>query len=425
MCAAGQVQDRIRAFLRRFHKPGPLLVAISGGSDSTALLVALSHLIGEADFRGFSLQAITIDHGLRLGSAEEAQAVARLCQRHGIPHRIRRWDGEKPVTGIQAAARAARYRLLADEASESGAMAVLTGHSADDQRETIAMRAARGAGEGLSGMAEQTLIEETVWLLRPLLSLDRQTLRAALSEWGETWLEDPSNDNPRFERVRLRIRGVGTAEVPDRDRASASARQAAWLDQQVTVTAGAVAQVSLPPSFETDENALTALFRLSAVIGGKAHLPQAEARLRLAAWLAAGAPGRKTLGGTVFDRRREALYLYRENRGLAAERLTAGGDLYDGRYLLCGPAGGEALIRPAADRARCEALLVAGGVPAAIAKRAAPALVEVVGATPPFRLERRIAAQRHFLSGFDLKVAESLRRHFGVPGLPDLPLGSS
>lgn len=147
--------------------------------------------------------------------------------------------------------------------------------------------------------------------------------------------------------------------------------------------------------------------------------------MRMADWLASGEPGRKTLGGTVFDLRRDALYLYRENRGLKAERLVVGGDLYDGRYQLSGPQGQEAMVRPVREQEKAGALLITAGVPAAIARRAAPALVEIEDAAPGLRLERRIAAHRHFLPGFDLKAAESLRRHLGVPGLPDPPLEAS
>lgn len=425
MDPVGALVEQLRTCLRRFRKPGPLVVAISGGSDSTALLTGLSRLRTDPAFAGFSLHAVTIDHGLRAGSAEEAEAVAALCKRLAIHHRIRCWQGEKPETGLQAAARAARYRLLAHEARALEAAALLTGHSADDQRETIAMRAARGEGDGLSGMAEQTLIEEDVWLVRPLLALDRQTMRTALLEWGEPWLDDPSNDNPRFERVRRRREGIAARDFPERDRARTAEAQAKWLDAHVQVTAGAVARVSSISSVIGQDDASLALFRLSSAIGGKVHLPPVEARLRIVGWLQAGEPGRKTLGGTVFDLRRDALWLYRESRGLLPKRLQVDGDLYDGRYLLCGPPQGQALAGPVSDREEAIRGLEAGGVPTAIAKRAAPALVALDPAVSGFRLERRIAAQRHFLPGFDLKVAQSLRQHFGLPVLPVPPLSAS
>lgn len=186
-------------FLNSFKAPAHLLVAVSGGSDSTGLLVALATLCATGRYPGISLSACTIDHDLRPGSAREAAWVSALCARYGIPHITRRWEGEKPVSGLQAAARAKRYDLLADAALVAGADAILTAHTLDDQAETVAMRAERAPeGVGLSGMADAVLLNGSIWLLRPFLALDRAAIRTFLADEGEGWLDDPSNVNPRF-----------------------------------------------------------------------------------------------------------------------------------------------------------------------------------------------------------------------------------
>lgn len=196
----------IAAFLDRINHPLRLLVAISGGSDSTGLLLALHEQLQAMPAKTVTLHAATIDHGLRNGSAAEAETVAALCATLGIPHVIRRWVGDKPKSGISAAARAARYRLLAEIAKEIGAAAILTGHTADDQIETIAMREKRSRNPratGLAGMASSVLFENSIWITRPLLRSRRQTIRAFLQDRGHGWVDDPSNDNPAYERARI------------------------------------------------------------------------------------------------------------------------------------------------------------------------------------------------------------------------------
>lgn len=147
------------AFVESLRKPTHILVAISGGSDSTGLLLALQEAKA-ADDDGLRLSAVTVDHALRPESADEARKVAMLCAELGIPHTTRRWDGPKPASGLSEASRLARYRLIADVAREIGADLVVSGHTIGDQRETVAMRAARSGGSdnlGLSGMADAVL----------------------------------------------------------------------------------------------------------------------------------------------------------------------------------------------------------------------------------------------------------------------------
>ena len=182
--------------------PG-LLLAISGGPDSTALLV-LAARWKKPRKRLPRLIAVTVDHGLRPEARGEAAAVKRLAQRLGVPHRTVRWTGGKPTTGLQERARAARYALLAEAARKTGARHVLTAHTLDDQAETVLFRMARGSGlTGLAAMAPVTPLGD-LFLVRPFLAVPKARLLATLAAEGIAFAEDPSNRDPRFARVRLR-----------------------------------------------------------------------------------------------------------------------------------------------------------------------------------------------------------------------------
>lgn len=180
-----------------------LVLAVSGGPDSTALLY-LAARWRAALKNGPKLLAVTVDHGLRRESAGEARAVARLCKTLNVPHKTLRWRGPKPRTGVQEAARRARYKLLAGEAARQGARHVLTAHTLDDQAETILFRLARGSGlSGLSGMARESQICG-VAIVRPLLEVPKARLIATLFRAKIVFADDPSNRDPRFARPRLR-----------------------------------------------------------------------------------------------------------------------------------------------------------------------------------------------------------------------------
>jgi len=185
-----------------------LLLAVSGGSDSTALLVLAARWAKRLK-RPPKLTAITIDHGLRPESAREAAAVKRLARRLGVPHRTLRWRGNKPKSGLQEAARIARYRLLAQAAARAGCEHVLTAHTLDDQAETVLFRLARGSGlTGLAGMAHASALpaggEMAIFLVRPLLHVSKARLVATLQAAGVDHSEDPTNRDPRYARTRLR-----------------------------------------------------------------------------------------------------------------------------------------------------------------------------------------------------------------------------
>ncbi len=182
-------------------QPGALGIAVSGGSDSVALL----HLAAEwAKTAGqVRLVAVTIDHGLRPEAREEAQLVRRTATALGIGHtRIDwRWDHRG---NLQDAARRGRYRKLAEWAEAEGLDAVLLGHTRNDQAETLLMRLTRGSGvDGLAAMSPER-IAHGIRFLRPLLDVARYDLRRHLTVLGATWADDPTNDDPVFDRVRTR-----------------------------------------------------------------------------------------------------------------------------------------------------------------------------------------------------------------------------
>ncbi len=194
---------RARAIFAPWKGVPAVMLAVSGGPDSVALMW-LAARWRRGLKRGPRLIAVTVDHGLRKDAAREARDVKRLARELGIEHRTLRWQGPKPRTGVQAAAREARYRLLAKAARASGAMHVATAHTRDDQAETLLMRLLRGSGiSGLSAMAADTE-RGGVRLLRPLLEISKAELIATLQAAGVVFADDPSNRDPAFTRPRLR-----------------------------------------------------------------------------------------------------------------------------------------------------------------------------------------------------------------------------
>ena len=180
-----------------------LVLAVSGGPDSVAMMW-LAARWRRALKRGPQLIAVTIDHGLRPEAAREAREVKRLAKSLDLPHRTLRWSGAKPKTGLPAAARDARYRLLAKAARAAGATHILTAHTRDDQAETLLMRMARGSGiAGLAAMARQTQRDGVV-LARPLLQVPKARLVATLKKAGIGFADDPTNRDAGFTRPRLR-----------------------------------------------------------------------------------------------------------------------------------------------------------------------------------------------------------------------------
>lgn len=190
------------AALARFFTPAPqgvVGVAVSGGSDSLALLHLMHDYICPD-----RIHAVTVNHGLRAEAASEADTVARIAASLHIPHTTLRWTGWDGQGNTADQARRARYALMTDWAKAQGIAQIALGHTADDLAETLLMRLSRGAGsEGLSAMADRRDLDGVTYL-RPLLSVRRTALRDLLTNRGQSWIDDPTNDDTRYDRPRLR-----------------------------------------------------------------------------------------------------------------------------------------------------------------------------------------------------------------------------
>ena len=328
--------------------PPPVLgVAVSGGGDSVALL----HLLNDyARSRGIALHAATVDHGLRPEAAREAAMVAAQCRALGVAHDTLRWTGWDHSGNLQNEARKARYRLLADWARGQGIDAVCIGHTADDLAETFVMRLGRRAGvDGLSAMPAVFDRHGMRWH-RPLLNARRADLRAHLTRCGVTWVDDPSNEDDSFARVRIRKAlavltdlGVDSAALADVSRHLADARTA--LDAQMFAAARAHAHVQCG-AVAMDWQALCALptetrrrllTHTIAWINGATYAPRSSAVAEVLTAL--DDAGAATVQGCELRLKRDKLWIYRELQAVRAVDAPVGA-LWDGRWRLepCGDA---------------------------------------------------------------------------------------
>lgn len=191
------------ALFAPLHDYRRVALAVSGGPDSLALLL-LAHDYAAETTGPSRFVVYSVDHGLRPEAKDEVAFVLREAEKLGFKARGLRWEGEKPETGIQEAARLARYRLFAEAMRKDGAEVLVTAHHQGDQAETVLMRLAHGSGlAGLRGMAPIAEVEG-VTVARPLLALSRAELAAVVAAAGLTPVADPSNSDPHYERVRWR-----------------------------------------------------------------------------------------------------------------------------------------------------------------------------------------------------------------------------
>lgn len=293
------------------------------------------------------VRAVTVDHGLRPESADEARAVAAFCAARAIPHDTLRWSGPASAGNLMDQARQARAALIADWARGKGIGHVLLGHTADDQAETLVMNLARAAGlDGLAGLRPEWRAQGITWH-RPLLGIGRAALRDHLRAHGLGWAEDPSNENDRFARARVRkalavLSGLGVSTGALASTAAHLAKARAALDQtlaevvraDVTEAAGAVylpcdRLARLAP--ELRRRLLRALTRW---MGGAAHPPREAQLARLALALADRRDA--TLAGLRFRHQGAVIRITREPR--AQEGPVPFGQVWDHRWHLRGPA---------------------------------------------------------------------------------------
>lgn len=412
---------------------GSLAVAVSGGPDSLALLYLADRW---ARSRVGRLIVYTVDHGLRAASAGEAAAVARLSTALGRPHRTLAWTGPKPAAGLQAAARAARYRLLLDACRRDAIGALLLAHHRDDQAETVLHRIDRDTGpEGLAGMAPSRSLDG-VRLLRPLLDLPKARLLATCRAAGIAWADDPSNRDPRFARTRLRelapaLAAAGvTAERLGRLAAAMTGARTAF-DGFVAAWLEAHAEIGPAGSVTVDRAALNAapamlrdrlVERVLRAVGGGGYPPRSERLARLLAWIGDATPaaGVRTLAGCRIECGRESVTVLRDWRQADGPVTVAAGGRarWDGRFEVenptdrpvrveaCGTEGWRRWRRTAPARA-----VAAGASIPHAARLALPAVVDLDGGIALPHLVPSAAAP----SGW---VGEAVRVRFRPPGLP-------
>lgn len=422
-----------------------IVAAVSGGSDSLALLFLLKEYLTTLD-NPPSLTAVTIDHRLRGESAKEAEDVGRLCNEHGIAHRVLTWEEAKPKSGLAAAARSARYRLLVQAAHEASADFIATGHTRDDQIETFLMRKERSShseARGLAAMASRAWLENSVQLIRPLLDKHRGELRQELIKRNVVWIDDPSNVNTDYERPRVRL--TSAAEVdPDvvlaqialassartRDNAALIAALAnpdcVTINQLGAINLDATIYAALPESARRLFSAL-----LASIAGGRRFLPGDAERSRIERVLSGQEKsGRMTVFGALVElgKKGQPHHFRRERRNLPVMRLEPGQQIiWDGRYRFSN-AGNMSFDIGAPDRQSLIDFITNAGLEIDSKQQEAllilPAFYEdgkllQLPAMDGQKLPRGISVERHFalfdhvLPGYDFGLANAVEKRFG------------
>jgi tRNA(Ile)-lysidine synthase len=326
-----------------------IAVAVSGGSDSMALL----RLAEQWSQHRIKISVLTVDHGLRPEAAAEAAKVAEWCAPLNLEHHMLRWEGTKPKTGLQAKARAARYDLLSKWCKANGVAYLLTGHTMDDQAETVLMRQQRtDTAESLAGIWE-TAIWDGVKVFRPLLGKSRADLRAYLTSLGQPWIDDPSNSDSRFERVRVRQtlaeedRRVELADIAVKAGRTARAFSVAteqWVNEQLTTYPEGFGAIPRAGFYELDPALQRRVLQQLLLIYGAGNPAEPGELDYLAKWIMGHGISRRTLGGAMFACRQSSVLIGREWARISPDPAAvpdSGEILWDGRFLIQAPPGAQ------------------------------------------------------------------------------------
>lgn len=327
--------------------PASIGIALSGGGDSRALTRLLADW---SQGRNITLVAATVDHALRPESLVEARQAGRFCETLGIPHDILTWQGWDRRGNLQDAARRARQKLLADWAASKEVAHVALGHTLDDQAETVLLRLARGSGvDGLAGMASTRRALGVTWF-RPLLRVSRSDLRAYLLQRGIDWSDDPSNDDPRFDRIKSRmaldqlakigITARGLADTADRmaqARAALRAATARLFDEVCAVDRAGSIEVA-PPIWQAPADLRERLVAQILTWLGRADYRPRHASLRHLLGLLEAGKGATLHGCEAVATRSGAVRFFREFRAVS-QTMAPVGALWDDRWRISAPAG--------------------------------------------------------------------------------------
>jgi len=317
-------QDEFSSLMTSFPDVGErFAVAVSGGADSLALCLFAA---AWAKDTGRHLVALSVDHGLRAASRQECDTLHETLTAKGIEHHILTWVGEKPTSGIQAAARAARYRLMSNWCLENQIEDVMVAHHQDDQAETFLLRLARGSGvDGLGAMKPITQ-QAGLRILRPLLTIPKSRLISTLGAMKQDWIEDPSNQNDDFERVKIRknmplLQELGltterlsqTAHAMQRAGESLQGMTRNWLKKHVRLFEEGYCVMTQTELDGLDgEIRLRVLARIGMVISGEIYPPRLERLQRLSVSLKKGSDA--TLMGCRWIVRKDDILVCREMR---------------------------------------------------------------------------------------------------------------